>query len=461
MQQTNTCLTVPMDELMQELLNGGVSYRYTPNRFQALSGGGHPYPSPTRQIETPCGPMIEEAIQPVLTPIALSYDEHDRLDRLAGVWPHWLAAQMAIVRMARQGELDPKNTEQIRSLCTKQEWENILVEPGYKTIHPFVRLDAIRTPKGFKVIDINTTRPAGAGDLITASKTLMHYYDGYTRYFLLPCDTSSAFTKIVQQCVNQWASRQRLPGESIHLQIVIRSDDGDWGNFKTLAETLNEAGLKTTVVPPDEIKNGVPTAIIRGRIKEGDPAYHLLLPGYPDERCILSPLHRRFLGNKIWMYLFRVAPFNYLFMNELGLADYNFLNEHFAEIGFVQGDRIDLPYGPIPIQHADKHDWVLKDPTSSSGRRMILGYTMTDRKWKESLWNEMQDGWIAQRFYTNVEQRLVAGPDGQPMEKKLFTKYGIYIFGNKLGGLEYHAREHPVVHGARNAYFNPVFIYAP
>ncbi|MBI5037614.1 MAG: hypothetical protein HZC01_02845 [Candidatus Kerfeldbacteria bacterium] len=453
MQRIDTCLSVQMDELMAELLNGGVSYRYTPNRFEALTGGGHPYPSPTRQIETPTGPMIEEAIQPVLSPIILEHTEYYQLKRLAAAWPRWLNAQMAIVRRARQGELAPEHTEQIHSLCTKNEWECALIDPGYQIIHPFVRLDAIRTPDGFKVMDINTTRPAGVGDLITATDFLNQYNTSY----LLSFPTRRSFTDIVQRCINQWSSYQRLPGESIRLQVVIRSDDGDWRNFKTIADCLTAAGIPSTIVAPDEIQSGAPTAIIRGRIKEGDPAYHLLLPGYPDERCILSPLHRRFLGNKVWMYLFRIEPYRTLFLQELGTADYQLLDSHFAEIGFVQGDQIVLPDQSVPLQYADKHDWVLKDPTSSSGRRMILGYTMSDQKWKQSLWNDVQNGWIAQRFYTNVEERLVADPSGQPMPQKLFTKYGIYIFGDQLGGLEFHARTHPVVHGARNAYFNPVF----
>lgn len=440
----------PIQEYFGELLAQGCCFRYSPERFSELTGGGQPFLSPTRVVNTPSGDMVEELIQPVLNPIVARPDDVQALRKLAASWPTFLRAQLEIFSRARRGDLDAHSTELVKTMCTRREWERGDVEPGYRIVHPFIRLDAVRTSEGFKVIDINSTRPAGVGDLIGLQTSL----NGSVSSAAKPFCIGTTFTRVVQHCVDQWASTRHLAGESIPVDIAVRHTDGDWRNFENLCRQLVRSGINARLVEPEALRLGDPTAIIRSRIKEGDPAYAALSQGYPDQRCVLSPLYRRFLGNKLWMYAFRISPFREIFSEMLG-ARYALFDDVFPEIGEVCGHSVRFPSRCLEVSTLDRREWVLKDPASSSGRRMFLGFHMTRTKWQGVL-EQATSGWIAQRYYPTTELLTVAGPDGEPVERKLFTKYGIYIFDDVLAGLEFNARPVPVVHGARNTYCSPV-----
>lgn len=441
----------PIDEMFNGLLKVGCSYRYSQERWAELSQGGQPYPSPTQLVETAAGQLIEELMQPVLEPIVLDEEIVRPLGQLAKTWPKFMASQLNLFRLARDQKLEGRDIAMIRGMCTSEEWIRGLVDPGYRVIHPFVRLDAVLTNDGFKVIDINTTRPAGVGDIIAHYQAMNGKFDQGLSLF----PTGSSFAGVVKKCVDDWASAKNLPGESIPMAMVVRQTDGDWRNFENLNRAIVRAGLNSRLVEPDELMPGEMTAIIRSRIKEGDPAFGILAGGYPDERCVLSPLYRRFLGNKLWMYFFRQPPFKDFFKAALGDA-YQLLDEYFPAIGMVRDGYVQFPNEALSLDSLGHQEWVLKDPASSSGRRMYLGCFMSKKKWQELL-TEVRPGWIAQRFYKVTQRLTVADERGEPVIEKLFTKYGIYIFDSELAGIEFMARKMPVVHGARNTYWNPVY----
>ncbi|MFC1687880.1 hypothetical protein ACFL0L_04860 [Patescibacteria group bacterium] len=438
-------------EMCSELLNRGVAFRYPPERMEFLAEGGHPFPSPVQEVQTSTGPMIEEVIQPVAQSVVLDPNAASLAFSLARLWPAFQKAQLAIYSMARHGEFTAIECGKIRTLCTDEEWSCGNIEPGYSAIHPFVRLDAILIDGLWKILDINSTRPAGVGDVVAGQSILNGNMDASLRSFPM----GSAFAQIVKQCVDDWASVRHLPGESVPVQIVVRETDGDWRNFENLHRVLIGGGLQAQLIEPSELALGEPTALIRSRIKEGDPAYDILKAGYPDQRCVLSPLYRRFLGNKVWMLYFRMEPFASIFRKHLGLG-YEVLDEAFPDIGIVSGDGVVFHNREVDLVSLDRGEWVLKDPASSSGRRMFLGCRTGRGKWNELI-ARAQDGWIAQRFYLAKEHLAVAGPDGAPIDRSLFTKYGLYFFGSELAGIEFNARPDPVVHGARNTYMNPVY----
>lgn len=439
-------------ELLNHLLNNGLVYRYRPERFEALKGGGMPYPSPTREVNTKAGPMIEEAIQPVMEPVVLDAAATAEAKKLAVLWPKFLQAQLEIFRLASAGQLPPATTKLIRSLCTAEEWQAGLTNPGYPAIQPFVRLDAILTPDGFKVIDINTTRPAGAGDIINFERIVGPLYNPK----LISTGMAGAFVKIVKNCLDNWSAEQNLPGESVPLSVVIRETDGDWHNFAVLVRQLLAAGLNSSLVEPEKL-NGNVLAIIRGRIKEGDPAYELLKQGYPTSRCIMSPLFRRFLGNKLWMYLYRLDAFKGAFKEKLGQG-YQALDLAFPPIGVVQQGLVNFAdQEKTELTGLNRKQWVVKDPAGSSGRRMTLGLTMGQAKWLEAI-AETKDNAIVQMVYRSVKQLPVANKNGEVEPANLFTKYGIFIFGSQLAGIEFMARPSALVHGARDTYFNSVYL---
>ncbi|MBU0598513.1 hypothetical protein KKF61_06035 [Patescibacteria group bacterium] len=443
-------------ELLQSLMNQGLAYLYKPERYARLRGGGHSFSSPTRVLETPAGEMIQEVVQPVLSPVVISHAQHQSLVRIAKLWPVFLQAQLDIYRLAKTGKLDPLTCRMIKSMCTEKEWELGDTEPGYQAIHPFIRLDAVLDGDRFRVIDINSTRPAGVGDIIAFNTALNGHliHDGQA-YRGQTYPICRAFTDIVRRCVDDWAGDRNLPGESIPIQIALRHGDGDWFNFFNLNFALSGAGLASSLVDPESLCRDEACAVIRSRIKEGDPAYQLLEHGYPDKRCVMSPLYRRFLGNKLWMYLLSIEPTASIFKQALG-SDYNLLFEAMPDMGLVEQGRLCLSSGErVRLDELSPKEWVFKDPASSSGRRMLLGFAMSSGKWHDAL-SMVRDGWVGQRFYRSQEKFLVASENGEPKAQKLYTKYGVYIFGSTLAGIELHAREFPVVHGARNTYFNSV-----
>jgi hypothetical protein len=437
--------------LLESLEQANLVYRFAPERFQALLGRGYPYPSPTREVQTPSGPMIEEVIQPVLEPVVLNHGQRSQLEQIASAWPKFLKAQLEIFRLAKSGQFEPEIIALIQNMCTAEEWEKGLIDPGYEIIHPFIRLDAVPTEDGFKIMDINSSRPAGAGDMINFQRgaAMLNQPD-----FSFP-NLAGHFSKIVFNCLDQWSAEQNLPGESTPLKVVVRQTDGDWHNFQTLYCQLVAAGLNVQLVEPGQL-NGEQGAILRSRIKEGDPAFTILKTGYPQNRCVISPLFRRFLGNKVWMYAFRRPELKPIFLEHLG-DDYEVLNRAFPPIGLVENSQVGFPdnSGKLKLSELQKEQWVIKDPASSSARRMYLGLSMGKKRWAEAM-QQISRGSIVQRVYKVTETRPVAGSDGEVKPLKLFPKYGIYIFGKKLAGVEYHARTSPVVHGARDAYFNAV-----
>lgn len=437
--------------LCEELFEKGYVYRYQLNDFVALPGGGQPFSSPSRKVVCLAGEFIEELIQPVLQPVILSAAESDDLNRLALVWPKFMRAQLKFYFSAKAGRLEPSLARLVRLCCTEKEWEKAPRDPDFRFVQPFIRLDAVRTPEGFKVVDINSTRPAGVGDLILITRVMKEFFPG-----LSPFDTAGEFVRTVKECVEDWRKSYSFPGNGL-AGILIRETDGDWHNFRILAEVLSQQGLSCGIFSPEDFPAQDLSLLIRSRIKEGDPLFPCLEEGYPDRRCLISPLYRRFLGNKLWMYLISVKGAKEFFERELG-PDYDFFVSCLAEIGVVdkQGLLV-LPQGtPQAVAKLSRKEWILKQPASSSGKKMIMGLFMSRGKW-ESLLGQAEAGWIGQRLYINPEEFNVLDKEGEFKTEKMFVKYGIFILGGKLAGVEVMCRRTPLVHGARNTYISPAF----
>lgn len=435
-------------EYFAELMELGLVYRYQTDRFNALKGGGQPFLSPIRRVKTGNGEMIEELIQPICKPIVITKEEHCQLTRLADAWQRFLQVQLNIYWLAKQRELAPELQDLVRLTCTDLEWEKGGTQPGYDLVFPFMRLDAVKTEQGFKVIDINSTRPAGVGDLIAISK-------GYQEFLGIPANpypTAALFVQAVEQCSNQW--KKEFGAKTNCRGIILREDAGDWHNFLILAKTLNEAGFETELVCESDLNNKLNQlqTVIRSRIKEGDPLYSVLGDGYPARCCIVSPLHRRFLGNKLWMYFIRLPEIRQFFLEQMG-NDYNLIEQSFPKAGIIQNGQVVFPEEEqVPVTDLKRKEWTIKQPGSSSGKQAVLGLTMGQANWQELL-SQDHSGWLVQQFFHAMELVPVLNQQAEVVEEKLFIKYGIFFLGGRLAGLEYHARRYPVVHGARNTYF--------
>jgi len=432
-------------EFFEFLLNQGLAYRYTPERFAELASGGQPYPSPTRTISEGSRVFIEELIQPLIMPVTLSETEITELERIVNVFEKFLNVQIELFKMARKGEIE---NLVFRQMCTEKEWQFGLSDSGYSKILPFLRLDCIRTKEGFKVVDINSTRPAGVGDYIVLSSAYSAYYVNGNPFPMKEC-----FVKTVKQCIDEWqiskSAKLRQP-----VTILVRKSDGDWHNFRILNKCLAEAGITSELA--ETIPVDSPRAIIRSRIKEGDPLFDELAARYPDKACVISPLYQRFLGNKLWMYLVHLPSIQSIFEEKIGKDDFEFLKNVFPESGIMKGNRICFADGKeVMLTVKNRKNWVIKETSGSSAKGMLFGFISVGR-W-EQLMSSNHDGCLGQRFIQAMEELPVADERGEVKKEKLYTKYGIFVLGGRLAGVEVMARRHHIVHGARNTYFSCCF----
>lgn len=433
-------------EFFEYLMKQGLVYRYSQERFSELAGGGQPYPSSTREVIINGKPFVEELIQPVLSPVILSREEIVKLERVTHVFGKFLKAQFEFFRKVKNGEINGFVSSLVRQMCTDNEWQFGLLDAGYEEILPFVRLDCLRTKDGFIVVDINSTRPAGVGDCILLSPAYKKFgFEGK------PLPTEEYFVNTVKVCYEQWTSRKKV---GKHLwDILVKGSDGDWSNFKALLECLSRAGFFARLVEDIDESSDL---IIRSRIKEGDPLFIRLNSLYPDKVCVISPLYRRFLGNKLWMYLIHLPQVQEFFATEMGREDFEFLKSLFPQVGIMDGNFICFANGEkVELTAKNRKEWVVKTPAGSSASGMIFGLMSEDR-WR-ALMSFDHTGAIVQQFHRSMEKLPVVSKGGEVVEEKLYTKYGVFILGGKFAGCEVMARRHHIVHGARNTYFSCCF----
>lgn len=433
-------------DLFKTLLEQGLVYRYTQKRFAELSGGGQPFPSPIQEVETLQGKIIEELIQPIFSPIVLKPEEKVQVEKIAQAWPVFVEAQQKLFEMARKGELNSFVKELIFATATPTEKEKGLLFPGYSGM-PFIRLDAIRTSQGFKVIDINTTRPAGVGDCIVVSQVFSDYFRKR------PYPLSEVFTAAVKQCLFQWS--ESFSKRVNKLFFVQPSYDGDWHNFRVLKEALQESlDLETEIIVASELDKVNWDGLLRGRIKENHPTFSLLAQNYP-ERFIISPLWKRYLGSKLWMYLLNLRDLEDFWKESLK-EHFQVLKESFIPTFLVRYGWISNYEGKnFSFYDLDRREWILKAPSGSSARGMVFGKMTGKKRWEETI--KSSKG-VVQKFEKVKEKLTVVSKMGELCEEEFYTKYGIFILGGRLAGLEVMARRNPVVHGARNTYFSCVFM---
>lgn len=425
------------DKLFTELMNAGLVYRYTKDRWESLLGlREKEFPSPYRVVETPKGKVVEELIQPTLEPIILSKDEWVWLENLASLWEKFLAAQRQIFYS------DP---DVARMVATQKELDMAFVESGYDVFSPFIRLDCVRGDDGqFRVVDINSTRPAGVGDLIVLQSCMDGYDDKLMR---------TTFTSTVKKCYDQWSKKENQANIGLLTDILA----GYFHNIRILSEVLSkEPWVRKAEVISQVSVNNSPECILRSRIKEGHPKFVELEVAYQNGTCVISPLYRRWVGNKIWMYLCGLRKYKEIFSAFLGDEYVFFKDKLFAQTGVFQDNFVHFSDDTaIPVEELNRKEWVVKNPSGSSGIGTVIGRRVSKKRWNEHL-DRMRNGSIFQKLYRkNVkEEVIVLNKHGEPEVRQLYIKYGVFIFHGVLAGVEVFARPDSLVHGSRDAYFS-------
>lgn len=420
----------------EDLFRAGLRYRHSEERWERLARlGGHPYPSPTERNNG----YIEELIQPTAAPSQLTADEVKDLMELG---PAWKKLQEVQMRLARERDLFPWVEPFMRRIMTSAERENSAFDPGYGVISPFIRLDCIRTPDGFKVVDINSTRPAGVGDIVVQRAPFER--EGWTLFPL-----GQEFAKVVHTCFEEWSSRFNRSAAA-RIAILVEDEDGDWWNCKLLGDVLAREAWVERV----ELRSAVPNAskgftmILRNRMKEGHRLFPALQAVQPDSACVVSPLYRRWIGNKEWMVAFQCDPVAADLASLLGKETFEILARHFLPTGKIQAGMVCLNNRTVPVGSLVKKDWMVKPPRGSSGHGIVIGRSATVGSWQAAT----SEGALVQEFRRVKEPVWVLDASGNMVQDTFYTKYGVFIFNGVMGGLEVMARKEPLVHGARDTY---------
>ncbi len=439
-------------------MNDGLVYRHDTERWNALQGlSGTLYSSPRRNVVVGGVEYVEELIQPTLEPIKLTAQDVTQLQSLARLWDQLIGVQCEVVARGLRGE-EPWRAvaEQIippalRSLAVRNC--NYDIPRG-----PFVRLDMVRTPTGLQVVDINSTRPAGIGD---ATILVEAYRQAGFRGITSP---ASAFTAVVWDCFTQWRKHDAEDGHlDLGARIAMVSDTaaGDWSNFQVLAAILRrEPGVELvevieTVPEPTDTRFN---CIIRGRIKFGHPQFDRLLALPPEKFCVISPLGRRWIGDKRWFRLLQEEPARSLLYERLGFAEAAIILAAIPETGiFTEPGFVLFPNGLVrDVQSLNNNDWIVKPATGSSGKGIVMGRSMSKWKWQNYCSQPQIRGALLQRYFRIKEPVTIFDRNGEPTIQRYYIKYGVFMLGGRFGGVEVMARPTALVHGARDTYLTTV-----
>ncbi len=435
-------------ENFSELLEGGLSYRYSKERWNQLQNGNGamPFKSPWRKVKVNGRQMVEELIQPILQPVYLTEEEQAFFERLAASWHEVMQGLFQVIaRDSRCGKMARAvfDTMCFTRACAKTGY------PDYPT--PFLRLDMVRDENGqFKTVDINTTRPAGLGDCMVLASVFAKLGMG-TQY-----PFGKAFENVVRQCFAQWSQTYAI-GTKARIAIVNDEQAGDWHNFRILSEVLStqpwveKVHMISSAPKPESQEYNL---IIRGRIKQGHPEYDALCRLPVSQYCIISPLGYRWLGSKYW--------FVYLFNQNLRKALKPYVSQLALETvcNSLPQTGILTSRGTVEFNNhiedtatLSRADWLIKPPAGSSGKGILMGRSMSQTKWETALRDSQNYGALMQRYYRRKENFMVLNSNGNAEPKDLYVKYGAFLYGGDLAGIEVMARNEPLVHGARNTYF--------
>lgn len=463
-----------LSQFYADLLKRNIVYRYRPDQLADLKvrGLGLPFTPPSRIVETRSGQMVEEVIPSSLDPAVIPSSQWQAAQRLAQAWDAFFHVALPLFQADVAGNNGPGRFSLIG---LPLERANCNVDPGYPSILPFVRFDlAERVDGTYAVLDVNSSRPIGAG----LTQQLLTMFMNHSLTDARPTDFISPLVRTIRSCYESWCERHgRKAEERPLLAIAIPDSVGAVPDFKILARQLMKSGAfeRVVLIDPDDFAESSDgstlTGVVDGKARvislvlrtvkvDLDPTIApALAAAYPQAACIVGPFWRRWLGSKLWMALVQREPLR----SEIAAALAEHAEPFFASLplcGLYEAGTVTFPDGRRRIESLERGDWVVKVAAGSSARGVLIGRCLDQTAWFNQLLAMADSRLLVQEF---IEPRKMAFtvPDahGEATRGLFLTKPGLYSFNGEAAGLELMAcRNSLKIHGGRGTLTVPVFV---
>ena len=357
----------------------------------------------------------------VLRPRFLSLEQYRLLsDRCALVLSALEKARIAAMK-------DDKLRAQFRLL----DWEETLIhdDPGFSDSSPTSRLDAFFADgdngSGLKFTEFNAETPAGAayGDALTEAFLSLPVMAEFRReYNCLPIPARPGVMHSLLDAHRQWSGTREAP----RIAIVDWSDVPTRSEFVLFCDYFRELGLECVIVDPREMEyrggklyaGDIHVTLIYKRvlidelIDECGLEHGVVRAVREGAVCMVNPFRCKLLHKKASLAVVGDEKNAGLFTAEekqavqMHVPWTRVVEERSTEFG---GKKIDL----VPWIAENRNRLVLKPNDDYGGRGIVLGWSVSEEKWSETIRTALDNPYIVQDKVVIPEEAFPSWIDGK------------------------------------------------
>lgn len=356
------------------------------------------------------------------------------------------AVVTALVSASRRLEQDPVLAQRYCGDWMTQFGEFLRIDPGYRQRSVFARLDVLPTPEGPKVIEYNSTPAGFFVDQLSGLFLRLAGQIGFDRdWQLSPLLVFPRLRDAIIHTYQDWGGT----GEPLVILAVPRELGSYVSGIRTIIDILTAlGGLRVRYADPGELEftggalrhQGEPVGVlIRFFVLDmiprlGDRLQGVFAAVRAGAVCMIAAFRNTLLSHK--------ALFAMLTDPELDLELPATVSEQVRACvpwtrllveGWTTdpaGQRIDL----LPWALAEREQLVCKPALGYGGAGVVLGWTVTEAQWRESLEQAARRGGsLLQQRVTLIPQRHPLLAEGTP-GAELYADQNIFIADGELAG---------------------------
>jgi hypothetical protein len=323
------------------------------------------------------------------------------------------------------------NDAGLRSQFSLVDWEELLIhdDPGFRDASPTSRLDAFFADgpdgSGLKFTEYNAETPAGAayGDALTrAFLSLPVMADFRREYNVLPLPAAPGVEHSLLASFREWSGTREAP----RIAIVDWNDVPTRSEFVLFCDFFKQNGLECVIADPREMeyRNGqlyfgnfhvtliYKRVLIDELIEQCGLESDVVRAVREKAVCMVNPFRCKLLHKKASLAVIGDERNAKLFTEEerraveMHVPWTRVVAERTTEF---EGKRIDL----LEWTSRNRERLVLKPNDDYGGRGIVLGWTVSDEKWSESIKDALESPYIVQDKVVIPEEPFPAWVDGR------------------------------------------------